>query len=181
MSEFAADSPADARGVSPPPSWRPSPFRQAAWLVGFIALTFAAAALGSAATAISVEGWYQTLNKPTFNPPDWVFGPVWTLLYLLMSIAAWLVWRREGLPAARMPLALFGVQLTLNVLWSVIFFGLRQPGLAFAEIIALWLSIVATTAAFAPRSPLAALLMVPYLAWTSFAAILNAAIWRLNA
>ena len=180
MSETAAVGPDPPLHMSPPQSWRPSPLRQTAWLVGFIALTFSAAAIGSAATSTSVGGWYQTLAKPPFNPPDWIFGPVWTLLYLMMAIAAWLVWRRGGWVAGRVPLALFGVQLALNVLWSVVFFGLRQPGWAMVEIVFLWLAILAALWSFATRSGMAAWLLAPYLAWTSFAAVLNAALWRLN-
>ena len=153
---------------------------QALWLIGLFATTFAAAGIGSAATAASVNGWYQTLEKPSWNPPDWIFGPVWTVLYFLMAIAAWSVWRRTGWPSARSPLAWFAVQLALNVAWSIIFFGFRNPGAAFAEILVLWLAIAATTVSFGSRSAWAMWLMIPYLAWTTFAVLLNAALWRLN-
>jgi len=109
-----------------------------------------------------------------------VFGPVWTTLFVMMAIAAWMVWKPEGLKAAAMPLTLFAVQLVLNVAWSWIFFGMHQPGWAFAEIVILWLAIVATTVAFFGRSRIAGWLMVPYLAWVSFACLLNFTIWRLN-
>jgi tryptophan-rich sensory protein len=149
-------------------------------LIGLIAVCFAAAGLGAAVTATSVGGWYQTLAKPTWSPPDWLFGPVWTMLYLMMAVAAWLVWRGHGTRVARHALIWFGIQLSLNVFWSFLFFGLQRPGLGFVEIVALWISIFATSFAFLAKSRTAALLLVPYLAWTSFAVILNFAIWRMN-
>ena len=162
-------------------TWRPTPTRQAAWLVGFVLLCFAAAGLGGAATSSSVNGWYQTLARPDWAPPDWLFGPVWTTLYLMMGVAAWLVWRTGGWSARLIPLGWFCVQLALNVGWSVLFFWLQRPGWAFAEIVLLWLAIIATAFAFWKESSAAALLLAPYLAWTTFAAVLNFAIWRLNA
>lgn len=125
--------------------------------------------------------WYATLRKPSWNPPAWVFGPVWTALYTMMAVAAWLVWRRGGWAAQRRPLALFLVQLALNAGWTPLFFGLKSPGLALAEIGLLWLAIVGTLIAFARVSRAAAWLLAPYLAWVSFAAALNFALWRLNA
>ena len=169
-----------ARQSTTPTTWQPTLLRQAVLLLGFIATGFAAAGLGAAATATSVGGWYQTLAKPSWNPPDWLFGPVWSVLYFLMAVAAWLVWRRGGWSASQSALTWFGIQLALNVLWSVVFFGMQQPGFAFAEIVALWISIIATCSAFQAKSRTAALLLVPYLAWTSFAVILNFAIWRMN-
>ncbi len=145
----------------------------------WIGLCFAAAAIGGAITATSVDTWYATLAKPWFNPPAWVFGPVWTVLYAMMAAAAWLVWRR-GRGVARPALALFVVQLALNVGWSGLFFGLRSPGLALIEIVLLWLAIAATAAAFARHDKVAAWLMLPYLGWVTFAAALNAAIWHLS-
>jgi tryptophan-rich sensory protein len=124
--------------------------------------------------------WYEGLVKPAWNPPNWIFAPVWTTLYLLMAIAAWLVWRRDGFAGAQPALGLFVLQLLFNALWSYLFFGLQRPGLAFAEILLLWGAIAATAWAFRGHSRAAALLMVPYLAWVSFAALLNFAIWRLN-
>lgn len=150
-------------------------------LVIFVAVCLGAGGLGAVATTPEIEGWYKTIEKPTWNPPDYVFGPVWTTLYLMMAIAAWLVWKPAGLKAAAVPLTLFAVQLVLNIAWSWIFFGMHELGWAFAEIIILWLAIVATTAAFFKRSKGAGWLMVPYLAWVSFASVLNFAIWRLNA
>lgn len=124
--------------------------------------------------------WYLTLNKPSWNPPGWVFGPVWTLLYTMMAIAAWLVWRKGGIAKQRRPLTLFAVQLLLNALWTPLFFGLHMLGVAFAEIILLWIAILATILAFRKVSPSAAWLLVPYLLWVTFAAILNATLWWMN-
>jgi benzodiazapine receptor len=149
-------------------------------LIGFLAICLGAGGLGAVATTPEIDGWYKTLAKPEWNPPDWIFGPVWTTLYILMAIAAWLVWKPAGVKAAQMPLSLFGLQLVLNVVWSWIFFGLHQPGWAFAEIAVLWLAIMATTVAFFRRSKIAGWLLTPYLAWVSFASVLNFAIWRMN-
>lgn len=145
-----------------------------------LAACFAAASLGSIATAPALGEWYAGLVKPSWNPPNWIFGPVWTTLYAMMAVAAWLVWRRGG-PRGPSALILFGVQLFLNVAWSWLFFGLRQPGLALAEILLLWLAIGATAWVFDRISRPAALLFIPYLLWVSFAAVLNWALWRLNA
>lgn len=150
-------------------------------VLGLFALICAAvAALGGAVTTPEIRGWYASIEKPTWNPPDWVFGPVWTTLFALMAIAAWLVWRRAGWRAGRLPLTLFGIQLGLNLLWSCLFFGLRSPGAALVDVVLLWVAILATIIAFARWSRLAALLLVPYLLWVGFAAILNFTIWRLN-
>lgn len=139
-----------------------------------------AGGLGAIATTPEIDGWYKTVTKPTWNPPNYVFGPVWTTLFVMMAIAAWLVWRPAGFKAAKVPLFLFAVQLVLNVAWSWIFFGLHQPGWAFAEIVTLWLAIAGTARAFFRRSRFAGWLLVPYLVWVSFATVLNFAIWRLN-
>lgn len=126
--------------------------------------------------------WYAGLEKPPWNPPGWVFAPVWTVLYAMMAVAGWLVWRSPGLLTLRcLALGVFAVQLALNGAWSWIFFGLHRPGLALAEIVVLWLAIVATTLLFWRVRPLAGALFLPYLAWVSFAVALNAALWRLNA
>jgi len=147
-------------------------------LCGWLVVCFAAASLG----AVFMPGeWYAALRKPAWNPPGWVFGPVWSALYAMMAVAAWLVWKRGGFVAQRRPLALFLAQLVLNAAWTPLFFGLHRPGLAFAEILLLWLAIVATLAAFRPVSRTAAWLLAPYLAWVSFAAVLNGTLWRLNA
>ena len=129
----------------------------------------------------SVSNWYYELDKPFFNPPNWVFGPVWTALYILMGIAAFLVWQR-GLSerAVRIALIFFAVQLLLNSIWTPLFFGLKSPLIAFVDISLLWLAILLTMIAFNKVSKIAALLLLPYLLWVSFAAILNASIWMLN-
>ncbi len=146
-----------------------------------IVICFSAAALGGIVTGPAIGDWYPTLVKPAWQPPNWLFGPVWTVLYAMMAVAAWLIWKPTGLKAAAVPLTLFAIQLALNVAWSWIFFGFRRPDLAFLEILVLWLAIVATMFAFFGRSQLAGWLLVPYLAWVTFAAVLNLTIWRLNA
>jgi tryptophan-rich sensory protein len=146
-------------------------------LFGWLLLCFAAAAGG----ALYMPGeWYAALNKPAWNPPGWIFGPVWTAHYAMMAVAAWLVWQRGGFAGQGRPLGLFLAQLALNALWTPLFFGLRLPGVAFAEILLLWLAILATLLAFCPVSRVAAWLLAPYLAWVSFAAVLNGTLWRLN-
>jgi translocator protein len=146
-------------------------------LAVWLALCFGAASLGG----IFMPGeWYAVLKKPSWNPPGWIFGPVWAALYTMMAVAAWLVWKRGGFAAQRKPLALFLTQLVLNATWTPLFFGLHWTGIAFAEIVMLWLAIATTLAAFRPVSPAAAWLLAPYLAWVSFATMLNFALWRLN-
>lgn len=146
-------------------------------LIGWIALCFAVAAVSG--RYIPGE-WYATLNKPSWNPPSWVFGPVWTVLYAMMGTAAWLVWRQYGFKRAGLALGLFLFQLLLNGLWTWIFFGLHQPAAAFAEIVVLWVSIVATIIAFWPKNSLAGMLLIPYAAWVAFASVLTFTLWRLN-
>ena len=150
-------------------------------LVVFLVVCFAAAGIGGAVTTPKIGSWYATLVKPSWNPPNWIFGPVWSALCCCMAVAAWLVWRQEGFASDKLPLILFGVQLVLNVLWSCIFFGLEMPGVAFAEVLLLWAPIAATMVLFWQRSMIAGILFVPYLAWVSFASVLNFTIWRLNA
>jgi translocator protein len=136
---------------------------------------------GGIGSLFAPGAWFQQLNKPAWNPPNWVFGPVWTLLYVLMGLAAWLVWDRYGFRgAARGALILFGVHLLFNTAWSAIFFGLREPGWAFAEILVLWAMILALVTWFWRLHPVAGALLLPYLAWVSFAAVLNYSIWQLN-
>jgi len=154
--------------------------REWAMLPAFVAACFAAAALGAWFNANAVDDWYPTLRKPTWTPPAWVFAPVWTVLYLCMAFAAWLVWRRADRSERRTALILFAIQLVLNVAWSGLFFGLRRPGIAFAEIVVLWGAIAATLWAFRRVSAPAAWLFVPYLAWVTFAAALNGSIWWMN-
>ena len=137
--------------------------------------------LGAWATTPEIPGWYRTLVKPSWNPPDWVFGPVWTTLYVMMGGAAWLIWNRGGVRQQRRALGLFAVQLALNAAWSWIFFNRHWLGWAAVEIVCLWIAIAVTTWAFFHRSRAAGWLMMPYLAWVSFAVALNIAIWQLNA
>lgn len=147
-------------------------------LVLWLAVTFAVSAFGALFTpGGGGGGWYATLPKPAWTPPGWVFGPVWTLLYILIAVAAWLVWRARGsLRAAAPPLAVWAAQLLLNGLWSLLFFGLHLVVPAFVEILLLWLAILATVIAFWRVRPLAGALLLPYLAWVAFAAALNGAI-----
>jgi translocator protein len=161
-----------------------------------------AGGLGAIATASAIPTWYRTLNKPSWNPPGWLFGPVWTALYLMMGAASWLIWRKgrerravqpasaadpAGAPLAlpedpheRSALGLYGAQLILNTLWSIIFFGMHSISGGLAEIAALWALIVATAVRFYQLRPAAGWLMAPYLAWVTFASVLNATLWRLN-
>ena len=146
----------------------------------FYLLCFLAAGLGSLFTMVSLGSWYAGLAKPSWNPPNWIFGPVWTALYAMMAVAGWMVWLRGR--ATRQPaLRWFSVQLVLNVGWSAVFFGLQLPGLAFVEILVLWVAIAATLVTSWKVSRAAGILLAPYLLWVSFAAVLNFAIWRLNA
>jgi len=155
--------------------------RSAVALVVCVAVCLAAAGVGGLATSRSVATWYQTIEKPSWTPPGWVFGPVWTTLYLMMAVAAWLVWRRAGVSGGRLALTLFAAQLVLNAAWSWLFFGLQNPGAAFVELIVLWLAIVATLVAFWRTTAPAGWLMLPYLLWVTFAGVLNFTIWRMNA
>lgn len=152
--------------------------RRAAGLIGWLALCYGVAAFGA---QFSARGFYQSLNQPAWAPPGWVFGPVWTALYTMMAIAAWLVWREGGFRGAPLALGLFLVQLAFNGAWSWIFFGMGELAWGFADIVALWVSLLATTVVFWRRDRLAGALMIPYLAWVTFAAALNFAIWRMNA
>jgi tryptophan-rich sensory protein len=147
-------------------------------LAGFIVLSLGAGFIGGFATQNSIDTWYATLDKPSWNPPNWLFGPVWTLLYIMMGIAAWLVWKTKDQIGPAM--VLFGAQLVFNLAWSLIFFGLRSPGWALIEVAFLWGSVLLTMLAFFGRQTVAGWLFVPYLAWVSFAAVLNFAIWSLN-
>ena len=137
-----------------------------------------AAIIGGLFTTKSIPTWYATLIKPSFNPPNWLFGPVWTTLYLLMGISLYLVWNSQK--DFKVALIIFGIQLGLNLLWSILFFGLHQPLWAFIEIIFLWIFIVLNIIFFYKISPVAGLIQIPYLLWVSFAALLNFFLWRLN-
>lgn len=145
-----------------------------------LGLAYLVALVGGQITMASLRSWYRRLRKPRWNPPDQLFGPVWGLLYTLMAIASWLVWRQGGFAAQSVPLKLYGLQLGLNLLWTMLFFGLRRPDWAVWEILVLWLAIAVTALSFGPVSLTAALLLVPYLLWVAFATALNLAIVRLN-
>lgn len=146
-----------------------------------IVLCLLAGLVGSIFTAPAIGSWYAGIEKPLFNPPNWLFAPVWTILFLLMGISLYVVWSK-GLQKKGVKLALgaFCVQLVLNALWSFLFFGLQNPFLAFIEILLLWLAILATIILFYKISKKAALLLVPYILWVSFAVLLNYSIWLLN-
>lgn len=152
----------------------PSPLRQALAFAGFVVATFCAPLAGM----VSPPGeWYAALNKPEWHPPAWIFGPVWTLLYLLMAVAAWLVWKRDGW---KRPLLFYFVQLGLNAAWTPLFFGAHALGLALVEIVLLWAAILLTMRSFLRVNRTAGLMFAPYLAWVTFAAFLNFTLWRLN-
>ena len=157
----------------------PSRTKQIVGLVVWLIVCFVAAAIGGAAS-IQAGPFYTQLVRPDWAPPPSIFGPVWTVLYALMGIAAWLVWRVAGFRAARAALTLFLVQLALNSLWSWLFFGWHRGAFAFADILILWALIVATLMAFWRVRPLAGALLIPYLLWVSFAAALNYSVWQLN-
>jgi tryptophan-rich sensory protein len=154
--------------------------RRIAVLVVFVGLCLAVGALGGWVTAGSVKDWYPSLHKPSFNPPDWLFGPVWTVLYVMMGVAAWRVWSEAYGDRARGPLALFAIQLALNLGWSITFFGLQAIGAAVVVIVALEAAILCTMLAFRRIDGVAAALLVPYALWVAFATLLNVSIWRLN-
>jgi translocator protein len=153
--------------------------RQVLGLLGWAFLTFVAAGLGAIATA-DARTFYAGLARPGWAPPGWLFGPVWSVLYALMALSAWLVWRERGFGGARTALVLFLVQLAANAAWSWLFFAWRQGALAFAEVLVLCCLIVATLVSFHRVSRLAAILLYPYLAWSLFASALTFSIWRLN-
>lgn len=152
---------------------------QALGLLGWLVACFAAAGVGGAAS-VSAGDFYGALVRPSWAPPGWLFGPVWTVLYVLMGVAAWLVWRARGFAGARGALLLFVGQLIANALWTWLFFVWRLGAAAFAEIIVLWVLILATALLFRRTSRAAAMLLLPYLAWVSFASALTWATWRLN-
>lgn len=154
--------------------------RELGGLALLLGLCLGVAALGGLATASSVRTWYPTLAKPTWTPPSWVFGPTWTALYTAMAVAAWLVWKRAEHAGRKAALALFALQLTLNLAWSFVFFALRSPLAGLVDILLLWAAVLATTVAFWRVARAAGWLFVPYALWVGFAAALNLAIVRLN-
>ena len=149
-------------------------------LAASVGLALLVSSLGGFVVSPAVESWYQEITRPIFSPPDWVFTPVWITLYVLMAVAAWRVWRQGDFKTAPLPLLTYGLQLTLNLAWPFIFFGNKAFGWAFIEIIILWIAIVATTRLFWAVDRPAGALLIPYLAWVSFAVLLNGAIWWLN-
>ena len=156
---------------------RPSAGRSLTALAGWLALVFSASAT---AVFIADNGWYAGLAKPSWNPPGWVFGPVWTILYAMMAVAAWRVWLDGGWAQQKKALSLFLLQWALNALWTPLFFGLHQPGWALAEIVVLLAAILATIRAFWRVDRIAGLLLLPYAVWVAFATVLNWTIWLMN-
>jgi benzodiazapine receptor len=157
-----------------------TPLQDMLGLAGFVALCLLVSALGGAVTATSVDAWYQTIEKPPFNPPDWLFAPVWISLFIMMAVAGWRIWRRAGLGEEKLAFTLFAMQLVLNLAWSVLFFGLQQIGLALVEICLLLITIVATAIVFWRVDRVAGMLFVPYVLWVGFATLLNASLFLLN-
>lgn len=166
--------------MSEPSRERPKASGDLLGLFVSVLLCLAVSGVGGAITATSVDTWYQALEKPSFNPPDWVFAPVWTALYVMMGIAAWRVWRLRLFEATGVALAVFAVQLGLNLAWSLLFFGLQRIDLALFEIVILLCVIITNTFLFWRIDRLAGLLFVPYAAWGTYATILNASLWLLN-
>lgn len=156
-------------------SWK----KQAAGLLGWLVLSFAVSFIGALAS-FQAQSFYGLLSQPAWAPPPWLFGPVWTLLYAMMAVSAWLVWRSGGFTKNRSALWLFLAQLAFNAVWSWLFFAWRLGAVAFADIILLWLLIVLTVLSFWKLSRLAAALLLPYLGWVTFAAALNFSLWQLN-
>lgn len=146
-------------------------------LLGFITVCFLTAMTGA---FFRPGEWYERLKKPSWRPPNWLFAPVWTVLYVMIAVSGWLVWREVGFAGAALPLTVYALQLVLNAAWTPLFFGLHRPDLGFFDIVLVWLSIVATIVLFIPIHVGAGLLLVPYLAWVTFATALNFAVWRLN-
>ena len=146
-----------------------------------VAIPVFVGALAGFFTATSVKGWYSTLNKPSFNPPNWIFGPVWTILYILMGIAFYLIWQKQSpVDLKRKAILFYFMQLFINFIWSILFFYAEQPGWAFINIVFMWIFIAGTIYWFLKISMPAAWLLVPYILWVSFALVLNFAIWKMN-
>ncbi len=148
--------------------------------IGSIVICELAGIIGSVFTVSAIPTWYRTLQKPSFNPPSWVFGPVWTTLYFLMGIALFLICKRESTPETKRAIKTFSLQLSLNALWSIVFFGLKDIRLAFITIIALWIAILVTLIQFSKISKTAGALLVPYILWVTFASVLNYSLMVLN-
>lgn len=148
-------------------------------LIVFLAICLGIAAVAGLITAPNIPTWYEALAKPSFTPPNGIFGPVWTVLYILIAISGWMVWRKIGFSPDR-PLMIYGLQLALNFVWSFVFFGAHLIGLAVVDIVLLWLAIIWNITLFWRVDRIAAALLLPYLAWVSFASALNIAVWQLN-
>lgn len=161
------------------PASNPHTSRQVIGLLGWLFLCFTAAAIGAVASS-RAGSFYEQLVRPAWAPPGWLFGPVWTTLYVLMAVAAWLIWRAHGFKEGKTALVLFVVQLGANALWTWVFFAWREGALAVAEVVLLWCLIVATIVSFRRLNAVAAALLLPYLAWVTFASALTFAVWRLN-
>ena len=166
--------------MSEPTEDCPKESRNLVGLFAFIVICLIISGIGGTITASSVETWYQALEKPIFNPPDWVFAPVWTLLYIIMGIAAWRVWRLRSFEATGKALGFFALQLGFNLAWSFLFFGLQRIDLALVEIVILLVAIIVNAIMFRRIDRLAGLMFVPYTAWVTYATILNASLWLLN-
>ena len=166
--------------MSKPTKYLPKASRDLVGLFAFIFFCLVVSGIGGAITASSVETWYQALEKPTFNPPDWVFAPVWTLLYIIMGTAAWRVWRFRSFEATSKALGLFALQLGFNLTWSFLFFGLQRIDLALVDIIILLVVIIVNAIMFWRIDRLAGLMFLPYIAWVTYATILNSSLWLLN-
>ncbi len=149
-------------------------------LIISIILTVGLGSLGGLFTIAEIPTWYAGLNKPSFNPPNWIFGPMWTTLYLLMGISFYMIWKIPPSPARTQAIRIFVIQFVLNFCWSIIFFSMHQIGWALVEIIAMWVCILLTILQFRKLSTTAAVLLIPYLLWVSFASLLNGSIWQLN-
>lgn len=149
-------------------------------LVLFLILCLSAELMGSLLTMSSVDTWYQTIEKPSWTPPNWLFAPVWTTLFLLMAVSAWMIWLDGGIRQNIVPLALFIIQLAFNVLWSGLFFANQSPGLAFINIVFLWFLILSMIIAFIKVKQIAGYMNIPYMLWVTYAGALNLSIWRLN-
>jgi tryptophan-rich sensory protein len=165
--------------LTPTAAHRPSTLRQLLGFAGWFAVTVVAATVGGLAS-VNAKNFYADLVRPDWAPPGWLFGPVWTLLYLMIAVAAFLVWRRAGWAGARLALGLFLLQLVLNAVWTWLFFGWQMGGPSFYELLLLWVSVAATLVLFWRTQRVAGALFIPYLLWVSFAGALNFSVWQMN-